>query len=147
LNVTLGDARLSLRREPDKYFDFMVLDAFTSDAIPLHLLTREALQSYFAKLTDHGILAIHVSNRYLDLTPSIARTADDLGLLVRARGDLQVKLEDRLRRIEPSTWVVLARVNDDFGPTLFEGTWYIPKAASGRAWTDDYSNLWRALDW
>ena len=147
LNITLGDARLSLRSEPDHRFDLMILDAFTSDAIPLHLLTREAIQTYFQKLKPNGILAIHVSNRYLDLTPAIARTAKELGLLVRARGDLQVKREDRSRRIEPSTWVALARTDNDFGPALFEGTWYIPKAASGRAWTDDYSNLWRALDW
>ncbi|MEX2282612.1 MAG: fused MFS/spermidine synthase [Gemmatimonadota bacterium] len=147
LRIELGDARLRLRRAPDQHFDLLVLDAFTSDAIPLHLLTREAMQSYFAKLKAGGVLAIHVSNRYLDLTPSIARIAADLGLGVRARADLLVKREERAQRIEPSTWVALARTDADFGTTLFEGTWYIPRAAAGRAWTDDFSNLWQALDW
>src|SRR5207247_1962837 len=69
VELVLGDARLSLANEPDRKYGLIVLDAFSSDAIPVHLLTREALQLYFAKLEDDGILALHVSNRYLDLHP------------------------------------------------------------------------------
>ena len=146
LKIMLGDARLSLRPEANRQFDLMVLDAFTSDAIPLHLLTREAIQMYFEKLKPNGILAIHVSNRYLDLyQPSRGRRVSS-AFYRELGGDLQVKREDRVRRIEPSTWVVVARADHDFGATLFEGTWFIPTPANGRAWTDDYSNLWRALD-
>ncbi len=77
--VLLGDARLTLERQPSQQFDVLAVDAFTSDAIPVHLLTREAFQLYFRHLNRTGILAVHVSNRYLDLEPVVARNAVDLG--------------------------------------------------------------------
>ncbi len=71
--VLLGDARLTLEAQPSQQFDLMAIDAFTSDAIPVHLLTREAFALYFRHLKPAGILAVHVSNRYLDLVPVVAR--------------------------------------------------------------------------
>src|SRR5262249_45082582 len=80
LDVVLGDARLRLREAPDHEFDLIVLDAFSSDAIPLHLLTREALHLYLDKLADHGLIAVHISNRFLDLAPVLGALARDADL-------------------------------------------------------------------
>ena len=77
--VLLGDARLTLEAQPSQQFDLMAIDAFSSDAIPVHLLTREAFALYFRHLKPTGILAVHVSNRYLDLVPVVSRNARDLG--------------------------------------------------------------------
>jgi hypothetical protein len=77
--VLLGDARLTLESQPNQQYDVLSIDAFTSDAIPVHLLTREAFALYFRHLKPSGILAVHVSNRYLDLVPVVARNASDLG--------------------------------------------------------------------
>ena len=86
--IRLGDARLRLVEEADGSFALLVLDAFSSDAIPTHLLTREALAIDRAKLVPGGLLAVHVSNRYLDLAPVVARAAREAGLTVAARDDL-----------------------------------------------------------
>ncbi len=77
--VLMGDARLTLEAQPSQQFDLMAIDAFTSDAIPVHLLTREAFALYFRHLKPTGILAVHVSNRYLDLVPVVSRNARDFG--------------------------------------------------------------------
>jgi spermidine synthase len=71
VDVVLGDARLSLTQCPDAHYDLIVLDAFNSDSIPIHLLTREALSLYLSKLTADGILAFHISNKYLNLRPVV----------------------------------------------------------------------------
>ncbi|HSH61038.1 MAG TPA: fused MFS/spermidine synthase, partial [Acidimicrobiales bacterium] len=84
-DVVLGDARLSLTREPNRHFDVLVVDAFNSDAIPVHLLTREALALYVDKLRDGGVLAVHITNRYLDLRPVLADLAADAGLAAFVR--------------------------------------------------------------
>jgi hypothetical protein len=79
--IVTGDARLMLVGEPDASFDVLVLDAFSSDAIPVHLMTREAMEMYFRKLAPGGLLAVHISNRYLDLAPVVAATAQRAGLV------------------------------------------------------------------
>src|SRR5260370_30029976 len=79
VQVALGDARLSLEREPKQSFDVLAVDAFSSDSIPVHLLTKEAFGLYFRHLKDNGVLAVHVSNRYVDLEPVVARAAAALG--------------------------------------------------------------------
>jgi hypothetical protein len=73
-DIVLGDARLRLAKEPDKSFDLLVIDAFTSDAVPVHLMTAEALQLYAQKLTDDGVAVLHISNRYLDLNAVLGAT-------------------------------------------------------------------------
>jgi hypothetical protein len=90
INVVLGDARLTMQRAPEHRYGLIVMDAFSSDAIPLHLLTREALALYKTKLADHGILAFHISNRYLDLQPILGDLAQDADLLCWAQNDLEL---------------------------------------------------------
>ena len=82
-DVAMGDARLSLEREPPENFDVLVVDAFSSDSIPVHLLTKEAMALYFHHLKPDGILAVHISNRYLDLEPVVEGESRALGKLAR----------------------------------------------------------------
>ena len=96
VKVILGDARLSLRSAPDSFYDMIILDAFSSDAIPIHLVTREAIRLYLAKLKPGGILVFHTSNRYLDLNPVLGNLARDAGLIALSGSDL--KLSDKISR-------------------------------------------------
>src|SRR5262245_10057665 len=106
--IVLGDARLSLAADTTRY-DLLVLDAYTSDAIPVHLLTREALREYFGHLTPHGVLALHLSNRHFDLEPVVARLARDAGFSPRLRVEGKPSAADQARGYESSSWAVIAR--------------------------------------
>lgn len=152
--VILGDARLKLEDAPDNAYDLIILDAFTSDAIPVHLLTREALQLYLRKLASGGVIAFHLSNRYLELTRVVDGLADAEGLTLRVRVDPGPPdasadaggLEFPFRA--PSTWAVLGRDTDALGRLATSGTWLPPDADSTpKLWTDDYSDILSLLLW
>jgi hypothetical protein len=146
-DVVLGDARLTLQRHPDK-FGVLVVDAFGSDAIPLHLLTREALQIYLAHLETNGILMFHISNRYVNLEPVLANLAQDAQppLLCTIQKDLVVGVEAQ-RGKAPSVWVLLARKEKDLGPLAKDGRWRLARPRPDlEVWTDDFSNLASVLD-
>ncbi len=144
--VVIGDARLMLVSEPDNAFDVLVLDAFSSDAIPVHLITLEAMQLYLQKLAPGGVIAVHISNRYLDLAPVVgatARTADLVSVVqtnVPAAAAREISLE-----ISPSRWVLVARSAEDIGSLVNEGRWSSLDDATGPVWTDDYSNVFSVL--
>ena len=108
VEVILGDARLSLRGAPESFYDMIILDAFSSDAIPVHLVTREAIRLYLAKLKPGGILVFHTSNRYLDLNPVLGNLARDAGFISLSGSDLKLSDEDLKKKKIPSTWVVMA---------------------------------------
>jgi hypothetical protein len=143
IEVVPGDARLSLARTPDASFGILVLDAFTSDAVPAHLLTREAISLYLAKLTPGGVLAFHLSNRFLDLEPVIAGAAAELGLAALSRFDDPTEEEARSWKTA-SHWMVLARAPADLAPLARDRRWTPPRHAAA-AWTDEKSNFWQAL--
>ena len=105
--VVLGDARLSLSREPDGSFGLIVLDAFNGDAIPVHLLTREALRIYLAKLADGGLIALHISNNYLDLEPAVPELARDAGLVGLDENEATIPSNEFNQGRINSHWVVL----------------------------------------
>ncbi|MFA5190320.1 MAG: fused MFS/spermidine synthase [Verrucomicrobiia bacterium] len=147
LRVVLGDARLKLQSAPDKHYGMFVLDAFSSDSIPVHLLTREALRLYCSKLADDGILAFHVSNRRLDLKPIVATLAVDAGLTGYDWQDFAISDEDRRDGKEVSEWIVLSRRSDLRRQFQRYPQWQPLPAASGILWTDDFSNLLMALRW
>jgi len=136
--VVTGDARLTLESSTDRY-DLIVLDAFSSDTIPVHLLTREAVAGYLSKLTPHGVIVMHISNRHLDLAPVVANVAQTLGLTAflkedNSAGDLLTTLKANARL------AVLARNAADTGSIA--GTWTaLPSDRSSALWTDDYSNI------
>lgn len=142
VDVVIGDARLSLSAVPDGTFGILVLDAFSSDAVPAHLLTREAMALYGRKLSPGGVLAVHLSNRFLDLEPVVAGSAAAAGLGALVRFD-EVDAA-RARALERSShWMVLARSPLDLAPLARDKHWTHPRTGPG--WTDDASNLWGAL--
>ncbi len=146
--VVIGDGRLSIAREPDAAFDLIIVDAFTSDAVPVHLLTREALELYVRKLAPGGRIAFNVSNRYLDLAAVIDATARELGLETLEQLDISPHPPSTLRSIQhtSSHWLMLARSSNDFvGLTTDAGWRPVPTSSTARGWTDDYSNLFQAL--
>jgi hypothetical protein len=146
--ILLGDARLRLREAPDAAYDLFVLDAFSSDAVPVHLLTREALRLYLAKLTPHGLLLLHISNRYLDLKPVAANLAHDAGLVCRCREDLGLTAAEKADGKDPSQWVAMARSREDLGQ-LNRSVQWLPLAGRPKValWTDDFSNILSIFKW
>jgi spermidine synthase len=137
-DIVVGDARLRLAREPDKSFDLLIIDAFTSDAVPVHLMTAEALKLYALKLKDDGILVLHISNRYLDLDAVLGAT---LRLVPELKGLIvsDESAEDTYAE-NMSTIAVFAkddRTLDDF--RALEAQDFHDGAVS--AWTDDASDI------
>ncbi len=148
LKVVLGDARLSLGREPDAKFDVMMLDAFSSDAIPVHLITREALSLYLRKLAPGGLLAFHISNLHLDLEPVFANLARDAHLASLIRYDTVLSPEELAAGKSPSIWLVMARNPDDLTKLAGDPRWQPARGNDRQAvWTDDYSSLFSVFRW
>jgi SAM-dependent methyltransferase len=143
VDVVPGDARLSLAAVPDATFGLLVLDAFSSDGVPAHLLTQEAIALYLRKLAPGGVLAVHLSNRYLDLQSVVAGDAAALGLAALVRFDSPTEAEARAWKTA-SHWMVLGRTPTDLAPLAPDPRWIAP-AAAGPGWTDDASNLWGSL--
>jgi hypothetical protein len=144
--VVLGDARLSLASQTGARYQLIAVDAFSSDAIPMHLLTREAMQVYLSRLAPRGVLAIHISNRHLRLDGVVGRLALSSGLVA-------VEWLDRRRSADwpagktPSRWVVMARSRDDLGALATDPAWTPPAVApTVPLWTDDFSNILDVLE-
>ena len=136
--VVLGDARLSLEREAPQHFAVLVVDAFSGDSIPLHLLTREAFELYFRHLRPQGLLAIHITNGFLNLAPVVATIARSLG----KEASLISSAADQANGIEAADWVLVTA-----GPRESAGISALPLVAPQGfpVWTDDYSNPIRVL--
>jgi hypothetical protein len=144
--MALGDARLVLDRESaqgSQGFDVLAVDAFSSDSIPVHLLTREAFGIYFRHMKPDGILAVHISNRYLDLEPVVKAAADAYGKVARIYDNDDVDE----RGVYSSTWVLLAANEAAFAHEKFSVTKPLEPTRKIRAWTDDYSDLYAILKW
>ena len=139
--VETGDARISLDREPADRFSVIVLDAFNSDAIPVHLLTREALAVYRRALAPGGVLLFHVSNRYLDLEPVLARLAEEAGLAGRFAAHEAAPSDRERERARSSEWIVLADRARDLGPLATDRRWRPLRGSDGPLWTDDHTAL------
>jgi hypothetical protein len=147
LKPVVGDARLTFAREPNGTYDVIIVDAYSSDAIPIHLATEEAMEIYKDKLAPHGAVVMHISNRHLELESVVVGIAD--------ANDLKswVYSEDTLRDAEyifSTTVVVSAREETDVGSLASSDKWTLTEAEDDqRVWTDDYSNilgaLWRRL--
>ena len=139
--IIIGDGRLRLAEQQDATFDILVLDAFTSDAIPTHLLTREALSLYLQKITHDGIIAFHISNRHIDLAPVLARLAADQGL-VGLRIKFVPKPDEKNDGALGSNVVVVARNAEDLQFLKRNGQWFSLKSVGmGDLWTDNFSNV------
>jgi len=141
VEVALGDARLSMEREPPENFDVLALDAFSSDAIPVHLLTVEAFKTYLRHLKPGGVLAVHISNRYLDLVPVVQQAARHLSLEVR-----QVENDDDDDAgVYRSDWMLVSASPAAFEGQLLRESGRIDEVPRVKLWTDDYSDLYRIL--
>ena len=144
IDVVLGDARLSLAAETPQHFNVIVIDAFSGDAIPVHLLTREALALYRRHLQPDGVVAFHVSNQYIDLEPVIAGIARDAGMRaisVHSHGDEQ-------NGLYYADWILVTS-NQTFlaQPEIVNAAFPTPLRADVRLWTDNYSSVFPLLKW
>ena len=141
-----GDARLRLREAVDGGYDLLVLDAFSSDAIPVHLITREAVELYLRKLAPGGMLAFHISNRYLDLEPVLANLAEELWLVALGCDDMSLMESEFATGREQSHWVVMARATDGLAGFQRRSRWS-PLEGNPRVgvWTDDFSSPLRVI--
>jgi hypothetical protein len=147
-DIVFGDARLTIAREPAGKYSMLVLDAFSSDAIPIHLLTREAFDLYRRVLNDDGILFVHISNRRLELEPVVGALARDAGLYAMVMDYDVAESKQESDYDYGSTWVVLAKRPGDLTPLVGDWRWRAVRAAPSRElWTDDYSNLLSVIKW
>jgi SAM-dependent methyltransferase len=141
LDVAMGDARLSLEREQPENFDVLAVDAFSSDSIPVHLLTREALELYFRHLKPDGILAVHISNRYLDLQPVLK---GEISVLYKIARVVDTE-DDETQDVFGATWVLITNPATGFTQEELSNSGPLEPKRSVRLWTDDYSNLFKIL--
>jgi SAM-dependent methyltransferase len=142
VEVVLGDARLSLEREAPQDYDILAVDAFSSDSIPIHLLTRESFALYFRHLQPGGVLAVHVSNKHLALGPVVDMAAHALG-----KHDVLIDTDDEEdNAVFGATWVLVSARQSFFDyPFIFKAGTPVERNAGLRMWTDDYSNLFQIL--
>ena len=139
-DVVPGDARLSLEEAGDRTYGVMVADAFSSDAIPIHLVTREALRLYRRKLRPDGVLSFHISNRFLELEPVLGDLARDARLACRAQQEPK-GVQGKPRGKIPSHWVVMATSDAQLGALASDPRWTeCARSDDPRVWTDDFSN-------
>lgn len=143
--VVLGDARLALATTDEQY-DLLFLDAYSSDAVPVHLITREALALYGERLAPGGLLIFNISNRHLDLEPVLGALAADAGLVALVRGDFELSAADAAAGYAPAVWTLMARSGADFGALAADPRWRPPRVEDQvPVWTDDFSSLLSAL--
>ena len=141
IELALGDARLSLEREAPQQFDVLAIDAFSSDAIPVHLITKEAVAVYLRHMKPDGVIAFHVTNRYLNLVPVVEGIAHELGLEALWIDDPG---EDLMAN--SSSWVLLSRDPERLtDPRLTDPSFPMPTRRDWRVWTDDFNNLVQVL--
>jgi hypothetical protein len=144
--IVLGDARLKLKDAAERSYGLIVLDAFSGDSIPMHLMTKEALALYAQKLAPGGLIAFHVSNLYFNLAPTLGNLAADAHLTALVGNDTEVSQAERDAGKLPSIWVVMARNPNDLA-ALYAAphpgfAWdELHAQPNARLWTDDYSNL------
>jgi len=125
-----------------------VLDAFSSDAIPVHLVTREAIELYFQKVASGGILAFHITNRYLRIEPVLGKLSEEMGVVALTRNELDGATEVDIPGREPSQWLVMAKSEDDLGTIQWSSFWRPAETQPDTpVWSDDFSNIVGVLHW
>ncbi|HEY5883217.1 MAG TPA: fused MFS/spermidine synthase [Pyrinomonadaceae bacterium] len=144
VSVVEGDARLKLQTASTGHYGLIVLDAFSSDAIPVHLLTQQSLDLYLSKLAEGGILAFHISSRTLDLKPILADLAQSRKLVCIGFDDLK---PSSVEGKDPSQWVVMARSEAEISNLSINTQWKRLEGSGARVWSDDFSNIVRAIRW
>ena len=143
--ILVGDARIALDRQPADSFDLLAIDAFSSDAIPVHLMTQEAFDIYGDALAEDGMLLVHVSNRYLDLAPMVAA----LSRKGRWHGAMRMDADDLATGLTPSLWIALTRDRDAYNRLIDASgpEWSALPPPSDQAWTDDNASILPLIRW
>jgi hypothetical protein len=142
VDIVLGDGRLSLAKAPSHHYDLIAVDAFSSDAIPVHLLTLEALSIYQGRLTESGVLVFHLSNRYLDLEPVLGRLIQTAGLSGVIRANIGLDRKALEAGGDPSIWAAIALRASSLSALESKEGWRPLHIREGVAlWTDDFSNI------
>jgi hypothetical protein len=139
--TVIGDARLSLQQAPDNTYALMILDAYSADYVPVHLITREALSLYLAKMTNQGILAFHTSSFWIDLAPVLTSLARNAGLACYVEHDTFLSMDEARRGKFASTWFVMAHKASDVEALIRNPRWRPCGQTTFPVWTDDYSSL------
>lgn len=148
VRVILGDARFSLEKAPANYYGLIILDAFSADAIPVHLLTREAVGLYLDKLTSGGLLAFHISNAFLNLEPVLCALARELELACLTQGDGVVSEDEKVVGKITSHWTVMGRRAEDLKALAEDPRWkFVSEQNNAPVWTDDFSNVLGTVRW
>jgi hypothetical protein len=143
--VFIGDGRLVLEDSKDKHFDHLIIDAYSSDSVPVHMMTTEAIGMFMTKVKDGGMLVMHLSNRHLDLKGVVAANAEKLGLKVVTGTFIPKNDAETVNMATKSMVAVLVRNQEDFGALLKDTRWQ-PASANGLTpWTDGYSNILQAM--
>jgi hypothetical protein len=146
VDVILGDGRLSLARAPSHYYDLIVADAFSSDAVPVHLLTLEASSMYLSKLSGNGVLLFNLSNRYLDLEPVLGRMIRSAGVSGLIRVNSGVSADAAKSGADPSIWAVMAPRASSLSRLQGIEGWRPLRIQEGVGlWTDDFSNIFKVI--
>jgi hypothetical protein len=140
-DVVTGDGRLSLEREQPENFDVLAIDAFSSEAVPLHLLTHQAMVLYFRHLKPNGILAVNISNRFVDLQPLVDAECRAIGKADR----LVESDDDDAQDLYAARWRLLTSAAPGFDKLILDGSAAVLSGRKIRLWTDDYSNLFQIL--
>jgi len=149
--IILGDGRLQLAKAPDNYYDLLVMDAFSSDAIPTHLVTLEAMQLYLQKIKKDGIIAINISNRFINLEPVLKALAQELQLVGYSRIDRSITAEEKSRGKTASQWIILAANQESLGKFSSDSGWQniqnksIVINSNAPLWTDNFSGIWQVM--
>lgn len=147
VNVVLGDGRLSLKAMPDRTYDLLIIDAFSSDSVPAHLLTREALALYLRKLKPHGFILANISNKYLRLEPVLASAVHEAGIAARVQMYNPSAAQAAMGAF-PSEWMAIAPAASDLAFLASDKRWRaVAPDPEAKPWTDDFSNIFRAIRW
>jgi hypothetical protein len=144
-DIVLGDARLQLQNAPEHHYGLVVLDAFNSDAVPIHLLTKEAIELYTSKLAPGGMLAFNISNRSVKLDTVLADLAKGIGATCLSLADGEQNLRTGK---DPSDWLVMAQHSPAFDILAQDPRWRVVQPGNGSSvWTDDFSNILKVFRW
>jgi len=144
-SIVLGDGRLNLAAEPEQAFELLLIDAFSSDSVPAHLLTVEAVELYLSRLSDDGLLVMHISNRHMDLSKIVARVADQVGVPILYQFHNPGEDEGNAFAVSASQVVVMANSRSALAALENDPDWVPLESDGKRPWTDDYSNVIGAI--
>ena len=137
-----------MKKAQEKSYDIIILDAFSSDSIPTHLVTKEAVSMYLEKLKENGVIAFHITNNYLDLRPVLSNLAKEFNLVAYSRNDFILPEEEKNLGKKPSMWLIVARDRKDLGSIAYDQNWkMLPGDLAKQLWTDDFTNIVSVFKW